>query len=232
MEERFDERKAEIIKAAVKVISEKGFHKLTFRQIAAEAGISPGTLYYYYNSKNLILYDIIDYSQSEAVKIAQEMQTTEWNREDIYARLMKMLKNQILGTNATKIFLHLLHESLAGDEELAERIKEKYSSWMDSFETIIELFFDSPRGPVSRTVAILMEAVVDGMTIMEIMDIESIQNPNVEQFFELFFDGQFNNIMRKIQEIMSNDSGQSDRDQGADKGKEESGRLEKVRREE
>ena len=119
---------------------------------------------------------------------------------------------------------------LAGDEELAERIKEKYSSWMDSFETIIELFFDIPRGPVSRTVAILMEAVVDGMTIMEIMDIESIQNPNVEQFFELFFDGQFNNIMRKIQEIMSNDSGQSDRDQGADKGKEESGRLEKVRR--
>lgn len=205
MEEKFDERKLNIIKATMRIIAKQGFHKVTFRQIAAEAGISPGTLYYYYNSKNLILYDIIDLSQSQAVALAHEMQTTEWKREEIYPRLMQLFHNQIYNTYNSKIFLHLLHESLSGDDELADKVREKYNSWLESFQTIIELYYGIPRGPMSYTFALIIEAIVDGMSTMEIIGVDSIQNPNVEKFFQLLFGGQFDELMLTAKKIMLDD---------------------------
>jgi len=66
------EAKKKIVEAAKAVVSEQGVHKATLRAIAAEAGISIGTLYYYYPSKNELLYDIIDSHTSKSFFIAKQ----------------------------------------------------------------------------------------------------------------------------------------------------------------
>lgn len=60
MKDKQELQKDRIIQAAMKVLYEQGLNEMTFRNVAAEAGMSPGTLYYYYNSKDLILYDILN----------------------------------------------------------------------------------------------------------------------------------------------------------------------------
>jgi AcrR family transcriptional regulator len=54
------ERPAEILTAAETVFSRRGYDRATTREIAAEAGVSEGSLYRYFDSKRAILLALID----------------------------------------------------------------------------------------------------------------------------------------------------------------------------
>jgi AcrR family transcriptional regulator len=55
-----DPRRKQIIKGAMQVISTKGFHGATVRDIAEAAGLTVGTMYNYVRSKEDILYIVYD----------------------------------------------------------------------------------------------------------------------------------------------------------------------------
>jgi len=57
-----DSRRQQIIKAATKLFAKKGYLKTTVREIARDSGITVGTLYHYFSSKN----DILSLIQEEA----------------------------------------------------------------------------------------------------------------------------------------------------------------------
>lgn len=50
------ERRDQILRAAVKLFSEKGYYVTTIHQIAKEAGVSPGLIYQYFGDKDDILF--------------------------------------------------------------------------------------------------------------------------------------------------------------------------------
>ena len=49
-----------IIDSTSRLIEERNVEAVSLQDIATEAGISKGTLYYYYTSKQLVLLDIIE----------------------------------------------------------------------------------------------------------------------------------------------------------------------------
>lgn len=53
-------RREQMIKGAVRLFIEKGFHRTTTREIAKESGFSIGTLYEYIGSKEDVLYLVCD----------------------------------------------------------------------------------------------------------------------------------------------------------------------------
>ena len=53
-------RREQMIRGAVKLFKEKGFHRTTTREIAKEAGFSIGTLYEYIRTKEDILFLVCD----------------------------------------------------------------------------------------------------------------------------------------------------------------------------
>ncbi len=53
-------RREQMIKGAVRLFKQKGFHKTTTREIAKESGFSIGTLYEYIGSKEDVLYLVCD----------------------------------------------------------------------------------------------------------------------------------------------------------------------------
>jgi|SRR5215467_8987696 len=55
-----EDRREQIIDAALRVFSQKGFTSATNKDIAREAGITPGLIYYYFESKEKLLEAIID----------------------------------------------------------------------------------------------------------------------------------------------------------------------------
>lgn len=68
-EEYSDARRQHIIDAAYRCFARKGFHATTMRDIYAEAGLSPGAIYHYFDSKNDIIEAsfIFDYQRSRPV---------------------------------------------------------------------------------------------------------------------------------------------------------------------
>lgn len=51
-----EERRGQILRAAVKLFSEKGYYTTTIQQIAREAGVSTGLIYQYFGDKDDILF--------------------------------------------------------------------------------------------------------------------------------------------------------------------------------
>ena len=63
MRRKDDEKEKNIKEAVIKLILEQGFHGTSISKIAKEAGVSPATVYIYYENKEVMLRDIyLEYS--------------------------------------------------------------------------------------------------------------------------------------------------------------------------
>ncbi|RXJ02856.1 TetR/AcrR family transcriptional regulator [Anaerobacillus alkaliphilus] len=96
-------RREQMIKAAVTLFIQKGFHRTTTREIAKESGFSIGTLYEYIGSKEDILYLVCDsiYDQvSENLKkrLKQDVEGIDSLRYAIAAlfRVIDDLQDEVL----------------------------------------------------------------------------------------------------------------------------------------
>ena len=65
-------RQHQILHAAAKCFAEKGYHTTTMDDIVREAGLSKGTLYWYFNSKKALFRSLIDYWLGELLVEASD----------------------------------------------------------------------------------------------------------------------------------------------------------------
>ncbi len=56
----YDQKREQILKKAAKVFAEQGFDRASMTVLAKECGISKANIYHYYDSKDAILYDILE----------------------------------------------------------------------------------------------------------------------------------------------------------------------------
>jgi len=83
------EGKSRIIQAAKSVISRSGIAGATMRGIAEEAGLSTGAIYHYYSSKEEILYEVMDESLSETLRIAEESKSLERSLNELIEEIFE-----------------------------------------------------------------------------------------------------------------------------------------------
>ncbi|MFV1443263.1 MULTISPECIES: TetR/AcrR family transcriptional regulator [unclassified Phaeobacter] len=55
-----DHKRAQILKSAAKVFAEEGFDRASMTQLARECGISKANIYHYYDSKDAVLFGLLD----------------------------------------------------------------------------------------------------------------------------------------------------------------------------
>ncbi len=96
-------RRGQIVHAAVRLFTEKGFHKTTTREIANESGFSIGTLYEYIESKEDVLYLVCDaiHTQMED-RLLEELSNTGTGYErlkrafEAFIRVIDQLDDEVL----------------------------------------------------------------------------------------------------------------------------------------
>lgn len=97
-------RREQIVRAAITLFKEKGFHRTTTREIASISGFSIGTLYEYIRTKEDILYLVCDEIYDEVQSKMQEMiagesgttATTLKAAIKAYFRIMDDLQDEVL----------------------------------------------------------------------------------------------------------------------------------------
>ncbi|MFY0622246.1 MAG: TetR/AcrR family transcriptional regulator [Pelagimonas sp.] len=60
-----DQKRSHIVKTAAKLFAEEGFDRASMNQVARACGISKANIYHYYDSKDAILFDLLDGYLSE-----------------------------------------------------------------------------------------------------------------------------------------------------------------------
>jgi AcrR family transcriptional regulator len=64
-------RRQEIIDAAYRCFARKGFHQTTMREIYAEANLSPGAIYHYFDSKDAIIQASFEFDSQRGIALLE-----------------------------------------------------------------------------------------------------------------------------------------------------------------
>lgn len=118
-ERRRAARKAQILKAAATVFSEKGYERATTREIADTADVSEGTLYNYFGSKRDLLLGLSQEFADETVKAITDVQA-----ESVEDMMTQILASRFRHVQQRHMFTLILHEARL-DPEIHQYVMEK-----------------------------------------------------------------------------------------------------------
>ena len=166
---RNDDLKNKIIAATERLLDKKPLSDISLAEISKEAGISKGTLYYYYKTKNDILFDITDIYL-----------TTQWNdliawtenpeKDTSLHRLVKYVIERSISTPPMRF--HLLCDAISGNEEIRQKLIQRYTEFENLIaEKLGERTSSLPAGSFSW----LILFVSDGILIQKLL-----KNPDVD----------------------------------------------------
>ncbi len=120
---RKDNVKELIINATEQLLETQKLSEITFAQIATCAGISKGTLYYHYKSKNDILFDLTDkYIQQQWDDLIAWTENPE--KDTSLHRLVQYVLERDISNVGMR--LHFFYDAMLGNEEVRCRLMQRY----------------------------------------------------------------------------------------------------------
>ena len=101
MRKRDDEKEKSIKEAVIKLILQEGFQGTSISKIAKEAGVSPATVYIYFDNKEIMLQDIYrEYS------------------EEIFTYLLNRVQQEMEGRQLIEILMRSYYNNIQEHEEV------------------------------------------------------------------------------------------------------------------
>ncbi|RME93661.1 MAG: TetR/AcrR family transcriptional regulator [Candidatus Hydrogenedentota bacterium] len=165
---KIEKRKKEILKAALKVFARKGYHQANVSDIASEAGVSQGTIYHYFSSKEELL---INAFEQEELNLFYNNLTSKVKSCNSATEKLSLLANET--SKKLEISRDLLLASvefwshIPQNPKIQEKANESFYRMRKAIETILLEGIQNGEFQAVNTehVASLMIAVFDGLIV-------------------------------------------------------------------
>jgi AcrR family transcriptional regulator len=169
-----------IITAASRIMTAKGIKSTSLSDIAKDVGISKGTLYYYYASKNDIIFDI---TEKHLNQISTEMfallEQIELGTKP--SEIIKIVFTKILAAETRdKLHFYLISDSLTNHEDFKNRFKEKYRVWREMIEEGLQKVLQN-KVINYNALASLILAAIDGFTLQSLIGVEKLPIDDISE---------------------------------------------------
>jgi len=131
------QRREEIIRAASKIFTQKGYHMATIRNICEASGLGPGTLYNYIKKKEDILYLI--YNKLTMMLTESLLETIKEDKRDPLKQLNEALRKMVeIAWNYQDLILLMYQETASLDRESMHHILKRESDFVSLMDKILE----------------------------------------------------------------------------------------------
>jgi AcrR family transcriptional regulator len=176
-----DERKEQIMGAALKVFSRRGIIGTKMSMIAAEAGISHGLLYHYFKSKDELFTTLVQWSMEEAHAAMKSI----YDLPGSPIEKVRKLTEAILEEDGTPYFM-LIHQARTSDgvPEKAKQLIQQYS--MKTFvDQLLPLFTEGQKageiagGNLQHLISCYL-SVLSGLMVLNTKEDEDYSLPEVD----------------------------------------------------
>jgi AcrR family transcriptional regulator len=167
-----EERKDQIMNAAEEVFSQKGFSDARMDDIAEETGLSKGTLYLYYKSKDALIIAILDRIFQREFRAFENFDTasmsatdTIWNFVDTTTKDIRMMMRLL---PITYEFMGLAFRN----KFVQKTFKAYFNRYMDILIPIIQHGIDTGefRPADAKEIALAMGAIMEGTLLLWVYD--------------------------------------------------------------
>ncbi|MFZ5909160.1 MAG: TetR/AcrR family transcriptional regulator [Chloroflexota bacterium] len=167
-----DERKDQIMNAAEEIFSKKGFSDARMDDIAEETGLSKGTLYLYFKSKDDLIVAILDRLFQREFKTFEKLDLASVSATDAIRVFVETTAKDI------KIMIRLLpityeFMGLAFRNKFVQKaFKTYFNRYMDILVPIIQHGIDAGefRPADARGIAIAIGAILEGTLLLWVYD--------------------------------------------------------------
>ncbi|MEO5711775.1 MAG: TetR/AcrR family transcriptional regulator [Nocardioidaceae bacterium] len=163
------DRRTQILRAAARCIARDGVRGLRVNDVAADAGVSPGLLYYHFTDRSGLLGATLDYINAHANDVrVQSGAPTTTPFEDLERRLLSELgdEDEVRENSAAWNELRAL---AVFETDLQEPLRRTTRAWVDEVAHSIGMVQQSgsPRhgdDTDPRRTAVLLTALVEGLS--------------------------------------------------------------------
>ncbi|KPI14148.1 transcriptional regulator, TetR family [Actinobacteria bacterium OK006] len=173
---RSEERRAEIVRAALEVIAERGYRGASMASVAERVGLTQQGLLHYFPTKEALLVAVLkERDQWDAVP------DTQW-RVDLLASLVEY---NAMRPGIIQTFSALLGESVTEGHPAREYFTERYARVRASMAAVLRAEYGErlPNGLTPERTAPLLVAVMDGLQFQWLLDPESVDMPGAFRDF-------------------------------------------------
>ncbi|MER7685370.1 TetR/AcrR family transcriptional regulator [Streptomyces sp. NPDC097610] len=173
---RSAERRAEIVRAALEVIAERGYRGASMASVAERVGLTQQGLLHYFPTKDALLVAVLkERDQWDAVP------DTQW-RVDLLASLVEY---NAMRPGIIQTFSALLGESVTEGHPAREYFTERYARVRASMAAVLRAEYGErlPNGLTPERTAPLLVAVMDGLQFQWLLDPESVDMPGAFRDF-------------------------------------------------
>jgi len=157
--------KSDLLTAAKQSLVEKGIEKFTLKAVAEQAGVTQGTIYYHFKSKEQIILEIV-----------QDTCENSWN--EILTIDQQMIQSALLSAKSryeNDAFYHKLFFTLIvfgfTNPAIRQQIGHILATENEHLCSFLEKLWDTPpiEGVTAETWSILLNALIDGLAIQVMM---------------------------------------------------------------
>ncbi|MGK2866337.1 MAG: TetR/AcrR family transcriptional regulator [Mycobacterium sp.] len=165
------ERRPQILAAACAVIASVGIPALRLSDVAKEAGVSSGTVHYYFETKREVIAAAFEFNLADSLARRQELLTSGKDSLAILHDLVESyLPNDELSVRAWKVWLALWAEG-SRDAVLQEINDRLYGQWRDVVAAVIRTAQNEglARPGDSAVQANMLIGMLDGLAVQVVL---------------------------------------------------------------
>ncbi len=164
-------RKKQIIEAAMRCFQRKGYENTTIDDIAAEYGLSKGSIYWYYSSKKDIIIDLFQRWTDELLKgITEQLQPVDSAREKLLQMGLFFIDNLRKDLELFRTMM-VIWSMAYEDESIRQMNVEFYQQYDDVIISILKQ--GEKTGEFStvdkKTYSAVSIALMDGLMVRQIL---------------------------------------------------------------
>jgi AcrR family transcriptional regulator len=173
-----DQYRKELLDKCFDLFAERGYATLTTRQIAQALGVSTGTLYYYFPSKEELFAQLIEnLAQQDVLKALAKIQHTMSLKERILALGQFLAENEESFFKQTLLYMDFHQQVREGESHIHEAIKRASQRSRQEIAQLLDV--DNP------AIATHVLCLIDGMISERMVDSDSL---SYAEQIELFAD--------------------------------------------
>lgn len=174
-----EERKNQILEAAIAVFARLGFQQTRMDDIAGQAGLSKGALYLYYKSKDAIIGALLKYFFTQELKHLQDFVVTE-RPEPVTEQIMLLTRQMVEAMEWMGRLMPIAFEfyALAGrDKDVRQFLNEYYLTYRGDLARLIErgIARGEFRSIDANAFAITLTALFEGIALLYFIDPHGLQ---------------------------------------------------------
>jgi len=173
-----EERRNQILEAALRVFARLGFHESRMDDIAQESKLSKGALYLYYKSKDAIIAAILKFFFEQEFKRLQAFVAVE-RQESVTEQIMRLTRELTAAMDWMQQLMPIAFEfyAIAGrDQGVRQFLKEYYTDYRKELARLIErgIACGEFRKTDAQAAATTLVALYEGLALLFFVDKEAV----------------------------------------------------------